>query len=103
MHYPIAPSSRNTSSFVVPDYINKEIYYCTIETGAPIYSTDQKMLGYVGRYSYRPNDVTSGAREIVFNLNDIERGPSKALRGLVLYEYEGNEGKGYMVDNHIIE
>lgn len=103
MNTPLAPTTSNNDKICPPDYINKEIYYCDIETGAPIYSSEQQLLGYAGRYSFRPNDVTSGARQIAFNLDDIEKPPSKVIRGKILYQYIGTSGKGYMIDNHTMD
>ena len=103
MNTPLAPDTFNNEQMPPPDYINKEIYYCDIETGTPIYSSQQQLLGYAGIYSFRPNDVTSGARLIAFSLDDIEKPPSKAIRGKILYQYIGNVGEGYMIDNYTMD
>ena len=97
---PPCVSTCNNNNLTVPDYINKEINYLTINIGVPIYTENNTFIGYTGLYSTRPTYNSSGSREICIDPEGKDH--MGFLRGVILFKYNGSHGHGYTIKNFTI-
>ena len=98
---PPCVSTCNNNNIPLPDYINEEIYYLTINNGIPIYNENNKFIGYTGTYSTRPTYKESGSREICIDPEGKDH--IGFLRGVILFKYNGSHGNGYTIKNYTID